>query len=293
MVRVAFMTIGLLHETYEHPRTQSFSDRSGSNFLAAEASEGFIGYTSYPGPNDEQLWGMCVFPTNFQSEDYANRVATTLSLWQDLESVFAFAYNGVHAEALSKRKEWFLLPRWPSYVAWWVNDDHIPSWKEASTQYDKLHQEGSAPQAFDFKHPFGTDGRPMQIDREAAKRKAAQHKTGKPMTIESTLEKYVAAWSEPDAAARQSLLEAVWSADGTYTDPMSHAANRAELDAIIARFLSANPGAKFTLKDKIDSHHGHVRFFWTLHFANGTELPGMDYGELAPDGKLIKIVGFF
>ncbi len=113
------------------------------------------------------------------------------------------------------------------------------------------------------------------------------------MTLETTIEKYFAAWSEPDAAARKALLEAVWSADGTYTDPMAHAANRAELDALIAKVLSTNPGAKFTLRDKIDAHHGHIRFYWTLTFADGTEAPGMDYGEVAPDGKLIKIVGFF
>jgi hypothetical protein len=111
--------------------------------------------------------------------------------------------------------------------------------------------------------------------------------------MNATIEKYLAAWNEPEPAARRALLEACWSADGTYTDPRSHGANLAELDAIIAGFLSASPGAEFTLNDKIDAHHGYVRFYWTLHFANGTELPGMDYGEIAPDGKLKKIVGFF
>lgn len=111
--------------------------------------------------------------------------------------------------------------------------------------------------------------------------------------LETLLSQYVAAWSEPDSAARQALLEAVWSSDGTYTDPQSHAVNRAELDSIIAGFLQANPNARFSLVGKVDSHHHHIRFYWLLRFQNGRELNGMDYGELSADGKLQKIVGFF
>ena len=48
------------------------------------------------------------------------------------------------------------------------------------------------------------------------------------------------------------------------------AANRVELDAVIARFLSDNPGAWFSVSGKIDYHHGRVRFYWLLNFANAT-----------------------
>lgn len=111
--------------------------------------------------------------------------------------------------------------------------------------------------------------------------------------IETLIGDYIAAWSEPDPAARRKLLESAWDDEGSYTDPVSHAANRAGLDAIIARFLDENPGAKFTRKDKLDHHHGHIRFYWVLTFASGVQLPGMDYGEVTPNGKLAKIVGFF
>ena len=104
---------------------------------------------------------------------------------------------------------------------------------------------------------------------------------------------YVAAWSEPDPASRQRLLEIVWDDKGTYTDPMSSATGRSELDALIAHFLGASPGAKFIVNGKIDRHHSHVRFYWRLRLATGLEMDGMDYGELSPAGKLVKIVGFF
>lgn len=111
--------------------------------------------------------------------------------------------------------------------------------------------------------------------------------------IDAMVEAYITAWSEPDPLARQKLLESIWQADATYTDPLTHATGRAGLDEVISHFLEGNPGAKFTVNGKIDHHHDCIRFYWTLHFANGSEVSGMDYGEVTPDGKLCKIVGFF
>ena len=114
-----------------------------------------------------------------------------------------------------------------------------------------------------------------------------------PTDILVLIEEYIAAWNEPDPGIRLELLETVWHDEGTYADPVSHAANRAGLDAIIDGFLGDNSGSKFILNDKIDYHHGYVRFYWTLYLATGAEIHGMDFGEVSTDGKLLKIVGFF
>ncbi|NKQ35371.1 MAG: nuclear transport factor 2 family protein [Chloroflexi bacterium] len=111
--------------------------------------------------------------------------------------------------------------------------------------------------------------------------------------IEALVEKYVTTWGESDPVAHQNLLKAIWQADGLYIDPINQASNRAALDNVITHFLEANPGAKFTVNGKVDHHHDCIRFYWTLRFANGSEASGMDYGEVTPDGKLCKIVGFF
>ena len=104
---------------------------------------------------------------------------------------------------------------------------------------------------------------------------------------------YLAAWSEPDGARRRALLEAVWEAEGVYSDPQTFAPGLDALDAAIAGFQASAPGAAFSLQGGIDHHHEVVRFYWTLRLGGGQEIPGMDYGELSPAGKLAKIVGFF
>ncbi len=114
-----------------------------------------------------------------------------------------------------------------------------------------------------------------------------------PAQMAQLIDTYLAAWNEPDAMSRRRLLASAWAADGIYTDPQSHGANRDELDAIIDGFHRSSPGAGFTLDGPVSHHHHVVRFYWTLRFANAMEVPGMDYGEIGADGKLAKIVGFF
>ena len=44
----------------------------------------------------------------------------------------------------------------------------------------------------------------------------------------------------------------------------------------------------------MDAHHGKLRFRWRLVGADGTLVTeGMDYGELADDGQIQRIVGLF
>ena len=44
----------------------------------------------------------------------------------------------------------------------------------------------------------------------------------------------------------------------------------------------------------IDAHHTMVRFLWRLVRADGTcgDI-SIDFGEVGPDGRLVKIAGFF
>jgi len=112
--------------------------------------------------------------------------------------------------------------------------------------------------------------------------------------VTTMIDRYCNAWSEPDAARRQQLLDQVWAEDGTYTDPLSNVAGRSNLSALIGGFLQQYPGSRIVLASAVDLHHERVRFAWKWVLADGsTTMEGMDFGELASDGRLRKIVGFF
>jgi hypothetical protein len=169
MPRIAFVTFGILREQADHPAVQGFFERSPGVFGAAGASPGQLDH--YRGGDDGYRVSArdCPFGAyatgRFVAPELAGREEQTLSLWADLESVFAFAYGTMHAEALRGRTAWFLRPAWPTYVAWWVDDDHWPSWAEANDRLEHLHDHGASAVAFDFRAPFDREGRPTSLDR--------------------------------------------------------------------------------------------------------------------------------
>ena len=107
---------------------------------------------------------------------------------------------------------------------------------------------------------------------------------------------YVAAWATVDDEARRRLLERAWADDGIYTDPQAHVEGREALIEHIGDFLRRADGARIVPISGVDEHHGRVRFAWRVEGAAPPPLAGlegMDFGELAPIGRLRRIVGFF
>ena len=115
-------------------------------------------------------------------------------------------------------------------------------------------------------------------------------------TTRQVIEAYAAAWCEPDEAVRRRLLERAWTDDGTYTDPLAHVAGREALVQHIGAFHRQAPGARIVRASGIDEHHRLLRFGWQVLGATQPPLAGLtgcDIGELADDGPLRRIVGFF
>ena len=112
--------------------------------------------------------------------------------------------------------------------------------------------------------------------------------------VVDVVKEYCAAWSEADEATRLALLENSWIEDGIYRDPTSSAVGRKALSDHIGNIHSSSPGAVVSATSGIDEHNGQIRFTW--HFVDGDgqeRIKGTDFGELADDGRLAKIIGFF
>lgn len=114
------------------------------------------------------------------------------------------------------------------------------------------------------------------------------------MDLNNLLDVYTQAWMEPDEAARLTLLETAWAADGLYQDPTGEAQGRAALTAHIGGFQVAFPGARLEMTTGVDAHHDRLRFGWRMVQANGTVMvEGIDCGRVGADGRLVEIIGFF
>ena len=114
------------------------------------------------------------------------------------------------------------------------------------------------------------------------------------MGVNEVVAAYGASWNETDEAARRKLLEQGWADDGVYCDPTATVGGRDALVEHIGGFHQMFPGARIDQTSGVDEHDGWLRFAWTMVGADGaTIMDGFDAGELGPDGRLRRIVGFF
>ncbi|MGY1697095.1 MULTISPECIES: nuclear transport factor 2 family protein [unclassified Geodermatophilus] len=106
-------------------------------------------------------------------------------------------------------------------------------------------------------------------------------------------DRYLAAWNETDPAARRALVDALFTADVRYTDPLADVEGRDGLDGLIAAVQAQFPGFVFRLAGPADAHHGQLRFTWHLG-PDGAEAPvtGFDVAVTDGDGRIRTVLGF-
>ncbi|MGK5553827.1 nuclear transport factor 2 family protein [Actinomadura kijaniata] len=107
--------------------------------------------------------------------------------------------------------------------------------------------------------------------------------------------RYVEVWNERDAARRATAMETVLTEDSVYSDPdyeglEGHAALSEAIDRAQERFGDL----RFELDEVLGAHHGHVLFTWRLGVPGAAPAAtGHDAAEIAADGRLRRVVGFF
>ncbi|MGR6999425.1 nuclear transport factor 2 family protein [Yinghuangia aomiensis] len=119
--------------------------------------------------------------------------------------------------------------------------------------------------------------------------------TTTPATVDFTaaVERYLAAWNETDAVKRRALVEAAYTPDATYTDPLAAVAGHDGIDTVIGAVQGQFAGLVFTLGGPVDGHHDIARFQWHLGPAGGEALAiGFDVIALDPTGRITTVHGF-
>jgi hypothetical protein len=104
---------------------------------------------------------------------------------------------------------------------------------------------------------------------------------------------YVASWNETEPGKRLAAIARVWTERGAYRDPLMVGDGPAGIDAMIAGVQAKFAGLVLKRTSKVDSHNGNLRFGWSLGPAAGPAIvEGVDFCQLATDGKLASVVGF-
>src|SRR5947209_7845491 len=86
----------------------------------------------------------------------------------------------------------------------------------------------------------------------------------------STIDRYFAMWNEEEAGNRAALIEATWTDNGRYVDPLLEAEGHAALNQMVAGVHQQFPGQRFRRLSGVDEHHGRVRFAWQLGGDDGS-----------------------
>src|SRR3546814_13703616 len=84
-----------------------------------------------------------------------------MSVWKDLDSLFAYVYRSDHLQVMAQRRQWFEKPSGAFMAPWWLPAGTLPSVEEGLERIPLLDRAGPTPQAFNFKQPFAATGRPV------------------------------------------------------------------------------------------------------------------------------------
>jgi hypothetical protein len=113
-------------------------------------------------------------------------------------------------------------------------------------------------------------------------------------TLATTIDNYLDAWNETETDSRYKLIQHVWTVDGRLVDPPLAAHGHREISDMAAALQAQFPDHRFRRSSEVDEHHGHFRFAWELVAPDGTvAITGLDVGELAENGRIARITGFF
>lgn len=171
---LAVYNFGLHLDDYESPLIEGFRLREPLNFEAASRADGFVGRSGYEGEAGPESWGEKVYPRFIAGSGFAD-APSSLSLWSDLESLMAFTYNGVHADALKHARNWNRRQAWPALVLWWVRQGETPLWADGAERLEYLADHGPTRRAFTFRTPYDPHGNAVTIDRDRVRELASRN----------------------------------------------------------------------------------------------------------------------
>ena len=144
---LAQLTVGRILGPMDSPTMAGFVARLDEINALADAAPGFVWRLKTEDGN-----ATAVRPYDDDT------IAVNLSVWESVEALRAYVYEGAHVEVMRRRREWFARMTDAFVVLWWVPAGHRPSVTEAVARLEALRRDGPTPAAFTFRHLFPPPG---------------------------------------------------------------------------------------------------------------------------------------
>ncbi len=142
---LAELNLGILKYDWDDPRVQDFVNGLDLVNGVAARSPGFVWRM-----DDAE---MAFEQTHADGAMGANpRMASTLSVWEDVASLEHFVWNTVHKRFYDRKAEWYDMGVSLRFCMWWVPVGHRPAMAEAMARFRHLEQHGSGDHAFGWDH---------------------------------------------------------------------------------------------------------------------------------------------
>ena len=108
--------------------------------------------------------------------------------------------------------------------------------------------------------------------------------------INTTIEKFVSSWNNPDPAARRQVIDEIWSEDGVYRNVRAEYPGRDGIEQAVTNAYDAFTANGFVFRlASVDTNHDAVRYRWEMVPSAGGEPDsiGTHVAMLGSDGRLV------
>ncbi|MHA3914719.1 DUF3291 domain-containing protein [Halovulum sp. GXIMD14793] len=138
-MHLAEFNLGILKYDWDDPRVADFVNNLDRVNAIAHRSPGFV----WQLPPDQMETGQL-------GDEGHPRMASSLSVWEDVDSLKHFVWNTVHKKFYDRRAEWYDATDAIRLVFWWVEPGHQPGFSEGMQRFRLLRDNGPTEAAFDW-----------------------------------------------------------------------------------------------------------------------------------------------
>ena len=145
---LAQVNIARLKEPIGHPAIADFANALDAVNAEAEKAPGFVWRLQ-----DDSGNATAIHAFEWDQED-SHGVIVNLSVWESVEALKDFIFNGRHAAIMRKRSRFFHKVDLATTALWWIPAGSLPTTADAEHRLRHLRAHGESREAFSLRFTF-------------------------------------------------------------------------------------------------------------------------------------------